>query len=266
MNVLLLVSLLTLDYRPALLDIPAFSSATALGGALTASGEDALAVFYNPAGIGRDGLQFALADWFMDTRLASGAGSLSLGDIGSLGIGVKYLSFGTMSRRDEQGSYLGDFSAYDLHGKLGYGFRFLRRFAVGLGANLLAENVDSTSRLTLAGDFGARFTGPRWSAGIAVRDFAGGGTRFSSSIGVSATPWPWLMATAELEHVSRLRVRGGAEFRWSDFALRAGFDGINPCAGMGLALGRTRLDYGLLIHGRLGLVHQLSVGVAGWGR
>jgi len=34
----------------------------------------------------------------------------------------------------------------------------------------------------------------------------------------------------------------------------------------GVAIDRTKLDYGLLIHRRLGLAHQLSVGVSGWGR
>lgn len=266
MNLLLLVSLLSLDYRPAFLDIPAFSSATALGGALTASSEDALAVFYNPAGIGHDGLQFALADWFLDTRLAGGAGSLNLGDVGNVGVGVKYLSFGTISRRDEEGNYLGDFSAYSLQGKFGYGRQVLRRLAVGAGVSIQAEKVDSTSRLGLAGDFGARFLGPGWGAGIALRDFAGLSAPFAKSVGAFANPWRWLLVTAELEHASRFRVKAGAELRWSDFALRGGFDGNNPCAGLGFAFGRTTLDYGLLIHDRLGLVHQFSVGVSGWGR
>jgi hypothetical protein len=266
MNVLLLVSLLALEYRPAFLDIPTFSQATAMGGALTASGEDVVAVFYNPAGIDHDGLQFALADWYMDTRLASCAGSLNLGDADNFGAGVKYLSFGTISRRDEEGNYLGDFSAYSFQGKLGYGRRILRHLSLGAGASILAEKVDSTSRMILAGDLGARFVGQGWGAGVAVRDFAGLRSPFAKSIGVFANPWRWLLVSAELEQVSRFRVKAGAEFRWSDLALRGGFDGSNPCAGLGVAIGRTRLDYGLIVHARLGLVHQFSVGVSGWGK
>ena len=228
MSLLLLVSLLSLDYRPVFLDIPAFSSATALGGALTASGEDALAVFYNPAGIDRDGLQFALADWFMDTRLVGAAGSLSLGDVGSLGAGVKYVSFGTLSRRDEEGNYLGDFSAYSLQGKLGYGRRILRRLSVGAGASIVAEKVDSTSRLTLAGDFGARFLGQGWGAGLAVRDLMDAKTPFAKSLGVFANPWRWLLVTAELEHVSRFRSERGPNSGGRISPSRGGFDGGNP--------------------------------------
>jgi hypothetical protein len=260
MNLLLLFSLLALDYRPAFLDAPALSRATALGSAY-AGGDDAAAVFLNPAGISRNGLQFALSDWLVGTRLAAGAGTFALGGIGSFGAGVKYLSHGTLSRWNEDGNYLGDFSAYSMQGRLGYGRRVLGQLAVGVGAGLLAERVDSTSVGALTGDLGLRYTWRFLTAGLALRDFAGTLTPFSKTLGIAAAPWRGLLVTAELEHTERLRIRAGIEYAWAKLALRGGFDGSRPCGGFGVKIGQATLDYALVVHRELGLVHQISVGV-----
>jgi hypothetical protein len=261
MNLLLVLSLIGLDYRPAFLEIPSFGRATALGGAYTAAGTDAVSLFYNPAAAEQDALQFALTDWLVGTRVASGAGALGIRNVGNIAAGMKYLSYGTMSRWDEAGSYIGDFSAYDLQAKLGFRRSIAGFVSVGAGLGLLDERVDSTSLTTLTGDFGARFDW-RWLAvGIAARDFAGTRAPFAKALALAATPFDWLLLTTELEYVADPKVKAGAELRWSQFALRGGYDGANPVAGFGLNVGRASVDYAVVFHSKLGLVHQLSVGV-----
>jgi len=261
MNLLLVLSLISLDSRPAFLAVPSFSRATALGGAYSAAGTDAVSLFYNPAAADQDALQFALTDWLTGTRVAAGAGALGIRNVGNVEAGMKYLSYGTMSRWDEAGNYLGDFSAYDLQAKVGFRRSVASFLSVGAGLGLLDEKVDSTSLTAVTGDIGARFDW-RWLAvGIAARDFTGTRTPFAKALAFSATPVDWLLLTTELEYVADLKVRAGAEVHWSQFALRGGYDGANPVAGFGLNVGRASVDYAVVFHSKLGLVHQLTVGV-----
>jgi hypothetical protein len=98
-------------------------------------------------------------------------------------------------------------------------------------------------------------------ASVAARDFAGARAPFSKTLALSAAPLRWLLVSAELEQVDKLKVKAGAELSWSQFAVRGGRDGANPVAGFGLNAGRASVDYAVVFHSKLGLVHQLSVAV-----
>jgi hypothetical protein len=262
MNLLLVLSLIGIDYRPAFLEIPALGRPAGMGSAYTAVSDDPAGVFYNPAGINQDGLRFALTEWLLDTRMASGAGSVRVGKVGILAAGVKYLSYGTLSSWDEAGNFLGDFSAYSLQAKIALARRLARVLSVGAGMGYVTEKVDDWSLGRMSGELALHADFGKLGAGLAVRDFMDRKAPFVKALGVYGTPIKHVLIAVEVEHAGELRVKAGAEVSVSKFALRGGYDGQSPCFGLGLNLNRMSLDYALVVHNRLGLVHQLSLGVS----
>jgi hypothetical protein len=250
-----------LDYRPAFLEISTFGRPLALGGAYTGISDDAAGIFFNSAGPRQDGLRFALTDWYIDTRLASGAGALRLGNVGMLSAGLNYLSYGDMTRWDDQGNVSGQFSAYSLCGKVAFNHTFVNVFSAGVGLGYIAEKVDDWNAGAMGVDAGVRAAWPQFGAGFAIRDFASTKVPFAKALGIYGRPIKQLLISAEVEHTDHLNVRAGAEFTIDVISLRGGYDGANPCFGLGLKMKQVTLDYAGVFHNRLGLVHQLSLGV-----
>jgi hypothetical protein len=266
MNALLLLSLVAIDYHPAFLGISTFGRPTALGTAYAAIAEDAAGVFYNPAGPNRDGLAFALTDWLVDTRIASGAGAYRINDLGTVAAGLNYLSYGDLARWDENGNLLGSFSSYSLYGKVAFAHTFADLLSAGLGVGYVAEAIDDWTAGSLTLDAGLKAQVAVFGAGIAIRDFTGAKNPFLKSFGVHARPVKFLLLAVEAEHLNQLTLKGGAELSLSSLVLRGGIKGssagdLTPSLGLGLKFRGMSLDYAAMIHSKLGLVHQLSLGV-----
>ena len=97
--------------------------AASLGGSFSAMyGDDANAMFYNPALL-NDQMHRALSVSFVnhvsDLRASFIAFGLHEDRIGSMGVGLRFLSWGKLTETDEQGNELGSFSSNDLALTLG---------------------------------------------------------------------------------------------------------------------------------------------------
>jgi hypothetical protein len=261
MSLLLVLALVSADYRPAFLDIPSFSRATGLGSAYAGIADDPSGVFYNPAGPDRDGLRFALTNWLLDTRLAAGAGAFALRDIVRVAAGVTYLHYGDLVRWDDQGNMMGAFSCYSMVGKLACSHDVAGRLTLGAGLGYVTEKIDDWQTGTLAADLGIRAHWPRFGAGLALRDFTGSSVPFVKSFGLYGRPLGGLLLVAAAEHSDHLSLRAGAEYTIDVATVRAGYDGQKPCFGLGLRFKPVLLDYSVAIHPGLGLVHQLTLGI-----
>jgi hypothetical protein len=155
-----------------------------------------------------------------------------------------------------------------------------RRLAVGLGVKVLSHALGDASGGGAAADFGLLWRSLPWlDLGLAVRD---AGSRLGWSNGSTETllarlrlaahlrPWGGrlgLLLEGDASQEQALRLRAGLEaWPWPErLALRAGLDGAQPAAGLGLRWPWSRaeaaLDYALVVDplGGAALQHRFSL-------
>jgi len=132
--------------------------AAALGGSFSAMyGDDANAMFYNPALL-NDQMHRALSVSFVnhvsDLRASFIAFGLHEDRIGSLGIGLRFLSWGKLTETDELGNELGSFSSNDLALTLGASRVYADRVRFGVNLHSILSSVSSFRSSALALDLG----------------------------------------------------------------------------------------------------------------
>ena len=132
--------------------------AASLGGSFSAMyGDDANAMFYNPALL-NDQMHRALSVSFVnhvsDLRASFIAFGLHEDRIGSMGIGVRFLSWGKLTETDEEGNDLGSFSSNDLAITLGLSRIYADRVRLGVNIHSILSSVASFNSSALALDLG----------------------------------------------------------------------------------------------------------------
>lgn len=272
------------------LKLGADARALSLGGAVSASIEDASSLAWNPAGVANVRRPMATATY------ASYLGEAHHGhlgfarplprELGAAVIDLGYLTAGSIAQTDASDNDIGSFEPYDLALAVGYG-RALGDLSLGAALRVIRSRiVDSASTAALDAGVQWRPEGPL-RLGAALQHL-GPGLKYESE----SSPLPTVL-------------RGGAQFivseRWSveaDVALprdnepllslgtetllvesadarlfgRLGYTTLTrtaagiagPSFGFGLARGAFRFDYGLAMGGELGLTHRLSFAWA-WG-
>ena len=136
----------------------------ALGGAHTASVNDASAMYWNPAGInGVSGQELVFHTSSMYDGLGIQHSYLgAVAQIGSgdrIGLSINHLSYGEMTRTTEfspEGE--GEFTASDIAIGLAYGRRISDRFRIGIQTKLVRETISFSSASALAFDVGSQYT------------------------------------------------------------------------------------------------------------
>ncbi len=135
----------------------------AMGDAASAVVTDASALFWNPAAItriaGHGGVTLVTMDWLVDSRLSYGAVTLNLPMVGSLGFDIQYLDYGkveetTVYDQDGTGRFFG---ASDMAVGLAYARRLTDRFAFGVKAKYVREQLANASASAFGFDMGAVF-------------------------------------------------------------------------------------------------------------
>ena len=135
--------------------------AAALGGSFSAMyGDDANGMFYNPALL-NDQMHRALSVSFLnhvsDLRASFIAFGFHEDRIGSMGVGLRFLSWGTLTETDAQGNELGDFSANDLAVTLGISRPYADRVHFGVNVHTILSSVSSFNASALALDLGMMY-------------------------------------------------------------------------------------------------------------
>lgn len=132
--------------------------AASLGGSFSAMyGNDANAMFYNPALL-NDQMHRALSVSFVnhvsDLRASFIAFGLHQDPIGSMGVGIRFLNWGSLTETDEQGNELGSFSSNDLAITLGASRVYADRVRLGVNLHSILTSVASFRSSALALDLG----------------------------------------------------------------------------------------------------------------
>lgn len=146
------------------------SRSAGMGNAGVALGDNANAIFWNPAGLAyQKGTEIAVthSNWLPEFNAGLFyeylVGKHHVEGLGTFGAHVTYLFLGEHECRDAQNNPCGSFKSYDLSAGLSYGFNVTDNFALGTGLRLIYSSLAQV-------DVGAQETNPGVSAGF---DLAG---------------------------------------------------------------------------------------------
>jgi outer membrane protein OmpA-like peptidoglycan-associated protein len=271
-----------------LLKIAAGPRASAMGETFTALADDATAIFWNPAGLGRiKNLEFFLAhqEWFQDIRdeyasmvLPAGTGRLGLGLTYSGTTGIEV--WGPDNRRGEIGTtsnHVGVLNA-------AYGAALNERYSVGAGAKVLYDHLGSGSSFGFGGGFdlgGMMRVRPDVSIGLSAQNlgaawyrdnpytwilpmtFRLGGAYQRENLNAAAElvlpidNSPSLHLGGEYTALNILTFRAGFKTGPQDISTLSVLSGLT--LGLGARLGRFAVDYAFVPYGTLGMTHRVGL-------
>jgi hypothetical protein len=261
--------------------------AAALGESYVAVSDDATAIYWNPAGLNNVGgreLSVMHAVWFEDIFYdwASYVQDCKLG--GKIGVGVQYLSYGSITETDSTGLEGTDFTPYDIAAILSYA-REINGISLGVNIKYISSKIEDESAWAVAADVGSIYKMcDKLSLGLVVQNI---GTKMkyideeedlplNIKAGVAYKLMESLLVTADVNAPAdgEIIMSGGGEYCHSvnenlSASVRAGYNTRNKdtgdlngiAAGAGIKYQKYNLDYAYAPYGDLGNTHRVSLGV-----
>ncbi len=148
------------------LQMPIGSRAQGMGGAYTALSNDINGIYFNPAGIGfgfRPAFMFYHAQWFEDIAVENVSFYYPNLNNFAISVGLSYLHLPEIEGYDIQAGNpepINPYTVYNFVGQLGFSYRFLSNFSLGLQVKYLNEKLDNISTSGVAFDLGFRYRLP----------------------------------------------------------------------------------------------------------
>lgn len=269
------------------LKLGAGARAVGIGEAYSGVVDDSTALYWNPAGLNEitgNSVVLMHALWFEDIAYDWISYGKSLGRKGVIGVGVQYLSYGSITQTDATGLETGSFLPTDMAASLGYA-RSIGGVDVGITAKYISSKITHTAT-AFAVDAGVQdcVCNDKLTLAAVVQN-VGAGMKFVTE----EDPLPmnvklgagylvkqnWLVAL-ELNAPSDndLAIGAGMEYRYAisekiSTAIRAGYNTISKdtgglngiSAGLGFTYMKYTIDYAFAPYGDLGTTHWISLGV-----
>ncbi len=266
------------------LKLPSDARSAGMGEAVAGAARGPMALFQNPAGLAGNwltGFSFSHALLVEDISYDAAGAAVPLGKAGVVGLGVQYLSYGSMASLDNAGAAAGNLSPVDSAYSLGWGYNIDEDIKVGAVGKYIDSKIYGSAAST-AMELGLLISGEDLSLGLAAQNM-GKGLKFNKEssplpvnvrLGInitSRTNWEWA-ADLNFPKDGSAWLAAGGEYAvemksaWTLY-LRAGYNtaaldtgGINGIsAGFGLARRRLALDYAFKAMGDLGATHHLGL-------
>ena len=268
------------------LNLPAGARASAMGEAFTSIADDSTAVYWNPAGLNTlkgASATFMHSIWFGDTSYEWASIAMPLGN-DRIGIGVKYLNYGSIQQTDSTSLTTGSFSPADLVIQASYAGK-LADLNWGITLKYASLTITSTASAFCL-DLGViqpfKLGDTNLAGGIGIYNLGFGGKFISDTFnlpmsikaGISGNVMKGLLVAIDgaLPSDSSIYATIGAEYKLkfaSDIsgALRCGYTLKNPdvaglTAGAGVVIGNISIDYAYVPFGDLGTTHTFSISFA----
>lgn len=262
------------------------AKAMGLGEAFTAVADDASAVYWNPAGLGRldkRQVQFSHYDWYQDVKIENLFCAFPRGRLG-FGAGITYLGYGKFQSYDDDGNPGEELSMYNLAASLSFAYSLNENLSVGVTGKYIEQSFDNIAKGTsFAGDIGlladlnsVRFGLAAVNLGAPVRFVSQAEQlpsavrlgmavrRFSDKMTVSVEAYVpfegdivWHQGL-ELNLAGPLSARTGFTYQPQDVP---GVDAFRYNLGAGIAYGAGRFDYTFIPSSQFGgdPIHNLSL-------
>ncbi|MDD5361115.1 MAG: type IX secretion system protein PorQ [Ignavibacteria bacterium] len=280
------------------LNVDARSSAMA--GNLVATENDVNTIYYNPAGLASlDGKKASVGffKYLMDINSGNAAYSQELKKYGYVGLGIRYINYGTFDKFDEQYNNIGTFGAGELAVSFGYANKYMERFKYGFNVKFIYSSIDIYKSYGAAVDLGAMYSFPEQkftigasvlNLGTQLKTYNGSKEKLPLDIRIGGSkkldylPLTFNFGFANLaddydKFFERFKnVIVGGEFELNDyFLLRAGYNNAERqnfttgstaglggfSAGLGIKFKETyRIDYSFNSMGKIGATHRFSLG------
>lgn len=265
------------------LKLGAGARAAGMGEAFTGVADDSTAIYWNPAGLNKltdRSLSFMHAVWFEDISYDWFSYAQPLNNMDAIGIGIQYLSYGSISEMDSTGLQGGSFSPADLAVSLSYA-RHIGKTDLGLNAKYISSQIKE-SATAFAFDCGAMYpVSSRLTAGFSLQNV---GTKMKFVSEEDALPLniklggsyllnpSWIVALDAIAPIDNdAYFAAGTEYSRTisssvSAAGRFGYNmrnkdtgGLNGLtAGLGITYLTYTLDYAFVPYGDLGNTHRIS--------
>ncbi len=146
------------------LSISQGARAASMGSAFVAVADDWSSLYWNPAGMAglQNGAMFDHTSWFADIGYNYVAGSIGLGNLGTLGLSLTSSSIGdmrvtTVNAPDGTGEV---FNVSQVAASVAYAIRLTDNFAIGFNPKYVYERIWKMSANAFAVDVGVKYTTP----------------------------------------------------------------------------------------------------------
>ena len=258
-----------------------------MGNAVTSINNGTDAIYWNPANlyyIDKKEISFSHAIWFEDVNYEWLAFVLPTTEYGVFGIGLQYVSYGSIDRVDNQQISDGSFSPLDMALYLSYANSY-KQFDFGLNLKYIYSKIEESAS-AIAIDLGAKYklNNNKTSFGATITNF---GTDMKFNDESESLPFlfklgashyifdQWLIALdlnfpKDNEFYFNFGTQYGIEIADNlNFALRAGYEGRNKDIpgfnwinlGFGLEYLDYKFDYAFVPYGDIGMTHRFSFGI-----
>lgn len=268
------------------LKLGAGARGTGMGGAFTAVTDGTDSVYWNPAGLNKvegRALSVMHAAWFEGISYDWASYAQQVNDIGTVGIGIQYLSYGSITGTDSTGLETGSFSPSDIALTLSCARNYLG-FDLGASVKYISSRIKNSAS-AFALDLGAQYAlDKKITLGAAVQNL-GTAMKFRNDEvslplnvrigGAYAVRSYWNVAVdvnAPVDYDPSLGL--GTEYFYKinsemKAAGRLGYStgskdtgGLNGvAAGLGFRYLDYTFDYAFAPYGELGNTHRLSFGM-----
>ena len=258
-----------------------------MGNAVTSVFNRSDAIYWNPANLSymdKKELSFSHAIWFEDVNYEWLAFVLPTKEYGNFGLGLQYVSYGSIDKVDNTNTPDGSFSPLDMALYLSYANTY-EQFSFGLNLKYVYSKIE-TSAYALALDLGAvyNFSDNKTAVGATITNL-GTEMKFDKEseslpvlfkIGASHYILDVWLVSLDLNFPkdNEIYVNFGTEYNIAItndimFALRAGYEGRNKDVpgfnwinlGFGLTYLDYMFDYAFVPYGDIGMTHRLSFSI-----
>lgn len=257
-----------------------------MGNAVTTVFNGTDAIYWNPSNlnfINKKELSFSHAIWFEDVNYEWLAFALPTQEYGTFGIGLQYVSYGTIDKIDNEQNHDGSISPVDMALYLSYANSY-EKIDFGLNLKYIYSKIEQSAS-ALAFDFGGKYNlTDKTAIGATLKNF-GTEMKFNRdteplpllfTIGASHYIIDNLLVSLDLNFPrdNDIYVNFGTQYGMEiaenlNLALRIGYEGRNKDVPgfnwMNLGFGFEYLDYvfdyAFVPYGDIGMTHRLSFSI-----
>lgn len=167
------------NHAYSFLDIPVSAHSAALGGNNVSLIEDDInLMFTNPAlltNVSDNTLSLGFMSYIAGTNKLSAGYARAIGERGTLGLGVSYLNYGSMTKTNANMEELGEFSAKDIGIQASYCYNLSDSWSGAVTTKALFSNYGEFSSVGLGVDLGLSYYDDvrGWAVGIVAQNLGG---------------------------------------------------------------------------------------------